>query len=126
MTGIQCSSCGVDLAADDAACAQCGSGDRSITVTDSAKVYVGFRGQARHGQPGDIKPHSVQSSEIKWNHDRQRNECRNMVVDRENDYYLQEWHDLDTDEVTFHKEGKLSHDEKHGKSARRGKQADES
>jgi hypothetical protein len=30
-------------------------------------------------------------SEIKWSHDRQQMERREMLVDSENDYYRQEW-----------------------------------
>jgi hypothetical protein len=85
------------------------------------RVHTGFRGQARYGQPGEVRPHSEQRSELKWNHDRQRMERCKLVVDRENDYYLQEWSDPETGEVTFRKEGSLSDPEVHGQSARRGR-----
>lgn len=54
-----------------------------------------------------------------WAHDRQRMERRNTVYDSENDYYLQEWRDLHTGEVTYRKEGRLSDPSIHGESARR-------
>ncbi|WP_328304443.1 hypothetical protein [Actinomycetospora sp. NBC_00405] len=92
-----------------------------IEVTDELRIDEGLRGKARHGQPGEVKPHREQYSEIKWNGDRQRMERRVEVVDRENDYYLQEWRHLDTNEVTFRKEGRLSDPAMHGQSARRGR-----
>lgn len=48
----------------------------------------------------------------------------NLVVDRANDHYVQEWRDLRTYEVTFHKEGRLSDPTVHGESARRPKRPD--
>jgi hypothetical protein len=57
-------------------------------------------------------------SDIRWSHDRQQMERREMYVDSENDYYRQEWFSLETGERTYFKEGKLSDPEMHGKSAR--------
>jgi hypothetical protein len=48
-------------------------------------------------------------------------ERRVMQVDRDNDYYKQEWFDLETGERTYLKEGRLSDPDMHGESARKGK-----
>ena len=39
------------------------------------------------------------------NHDRQRMERRETHIDRDNDYYKQEWFSLENGEVTFVKRG---------------------
>jgi hypothetical protein len=62
-------------------------------------------------------------SDVVWSHDRQRMERREMYVDDENDYYKQTWYSLETGEVAFHKEGKLSDPDMHGESARRRRDA---
>jgi hypothetical protein len=68
-------------------------------------------------------PHVKLYSEVLWNHDRQRMERREIYVDRENDYYKQEWFSLETGETTWGpKEGKLSDPGMHGKSARRARE----
>jgi hypothetical protein len=67
-------------------------------------------------------PHIQMYSEIRWSHDRQQMERREMLVDSDNDYYRQEWFSLETGERTYFKEGRLSDPDMHGKSARRGKQ----
>jgi hypothetical protein len=53
-----------------------------------------------------------------FNHDRGREERREIIVDSERDYYGQAWYDLDTRELTWIKEGCLSDPKNHSKSAR--------
>lgn len=117
-----CTHCRIELERDQTTCPACGGQDRNIEATeeDALPVYTGFKGQARHGQPGEVRWHSEQRSEIRWNHDRRRMERRVEVFDRENNYYLQEWRHLETGEVTFRKEGPLDDPRLHGESARRG------
>jgi hypothetical protein len=118
-----CSACETELDRDELACPTCGCRDRHIYAdVDSAigiETSLGLKG--RHGAVGDVRPYMEQSTKIRWNDDRQRNERCEIVVDRENDYYRQEWFDLETGECTFSKEGWLSDPDLHGKSARRGK-----
>jgi hypothetical protein len=128
---VSCSDCGTGLDGEDSntspvervPCPTCGSLARTAQVTnnDSAAAYDGFRLKARHGQPGEVKAHLESFDEVRWNADRQRLERRVMRVDRENDYYKQEWFDLQTGRCTFSKEGKLSDPDVHGESARRTK-----
>ena len=68
-----------------------------------------------------VAPHIQVYNEICWNHGRQCMERRVMQVDRDNDYYKQEWFDLETGERTYLKEGRLSDPDMHGESARKGK-----
>jgi hypothetical protein len=68
-----------------------------------------------------VAPHIQMYNDIRWNHDRQRMERRVMHIDSDNNYYRQEWFDLETGELMFSKEGRLSDTDVHGKSARRGK-----
>jgi hypothetical protein len=90
-------------------------------VADDAGLSDKVVGKLRHGAAGQIKPHIEVSNETRWNHDRQRLERRVMHVDRERDYYKQEWFDLETSDLTWSKEGKLSDPEMHGESARKVK-----
>ena len=118
-----CSTCVADLTVNESPCPWCGCPDRHIYADVETAVGVetriGLKG--RHGAPGEVKPYLEHKTEIKWNHDRQRNERCDLVVDRENDCYRQSWYHLDTGERVFHKEGRLSDPDMHGKSARRGK-----
>jgi hypothetical protein len=68
-----------------------------------------------------VAPHIQMYNDIRWNHDRQRMERRVMHIDSDNNYYRQEWFDLETGELMFSKEGRLSDPDVHGNSARRGK-----
>ncbi len=77
--------------------------------------------RARHGPKGRKEPHLEIDDKTVWNSDRQRPERRLIMVDRDNDRYLQEWTDPQTGDVTFRKEGPLSDPDMHGESARRGK-----
>jgi hypothetical protein len=120
VTRTACAKCDTDLTASGP-CPTCGSGDRAIFVTDHARAYDGMTLQARHGQPGKVRPFKVISDEVVWNHDRQRDERRRMVIDRDTNEYVQEWSDLDTGEMTFVKRGPLDQAEMHGESARRPK-----
>lgn len=78
----------------------------------------------RHGE-GPVKPHyEYEQRSRRWNADRNRYEQRVMVVDRERNWYVQEWRDIETDEVTWRKEGPLNDPELHGKSAHGGGKAE--
>jgi hypothetical protein len=90
-------------------------------ITDNAGLTDKLVRKLRHGAPGDVKPHIEVFDEVRWIHDRQRMERRAMYVDREDDYYQQEWFDLKTRDLTWSKEGRLSDPEMHGESARRPK-----
>jgi hypothetical protein len=59
------------------------------------------------------------SDMVLWNHDHQCMARRRIVADAETDSYVQEWTSLETGEVLFRKEGRLSDPEMHGASARR-------
>lgn len=120
MATTPCAHCGHQLAANEDRCPQCGSGDRIVNVEDSvtlseARLHL----QARHGAPGEVRPHAEVSDEVKWNADRERFERRHIVVDRENNGYSQTWYDLDTGEIAWQKSGALDDPEMHGLSARR-------
>jgi hypothetical protein len=92
-----------------------------VTLTDVGRAYDSFRSQRRRGQPGEVAPYFTVYDDVRWNHDRQRLERRLMRVDREADGYVQEWYDLETGELTYRKEGRLSDPKLHGQSARRRK-----
>jgi hypothetical protein len=121
MPNVSCSQCGTRFESGEQRCPSCGSGDRSVDVTDSAGCADTLSAKARHGEPGQVRPFLATDEDILWNHDRQRMERRRMVHDRDRDYKLQQWTSLDTGEVTYHKEGKLTDPKMQGKSARRGK-----
>ena len=127
MARYSCISCGTDLERDQTTCPVCGSKGRTIeaSVTATLNVHAGLRGKARHGQPGEVRPHSEQRNEVVWRHDRQRWERRIIVIDRENDHYVEEWCDFDTGEVAFRKEGRLSDPNMHGESGRHVRSPDE-
>jgi hypothetical protein len=91
-------------------------------ITDPIGIDDGLKVRVRHAPKGQRKPHHLEiDDETVWNSDRQRPERRRMVVDRENDRYLQEWTDQETGEVWFFKQGPLSDLDMHGESARRSK-----
>src|SRR5512132_3617223 len=48
-----------------------------------------------------VAPHIQMYNDIRWNHDRQRMERRVMHIDSDNNYYRQEWFDLETGELMF-------------------------
>jgi hypothetical protein len=85
------------------------------TVTGPVPVSA----PARRPDKSQKAPHIKLYSDVLWNDDRQRMERREMRVDKENDYYRQEWFNLETNETTFVKEGKVSDPDVHGQSARR-------
>ena len=96
--------------------------DHEREINDDIGLTDQIKGQARHGEHGVVAPHIQFYSEVKWSHDRQRMERREMHVDSENDYYRQEWFRLETGETTWGpKEGSLKDLRMHGESARRGK-----
>jgi hypothetical protein len=123
MPTVSCSQCGTRFESSEQRCRSCGSGDRSVDVTDSAGCEDTLSLKARHGEPGEVRPFLEMDDDIRWNHDRQRMERRRMVHDRDQDYKLQEWTALETGEVTWRKEGRLSDPEMQGKSARRPRDA---
>jgi hypothetical protein len=102
----------------DEACPECASTDRDVFDDDEARAFEGMRLKRRNGQPGETKPHFEYFDELRWNHDRGRVERRVMVVDREHDWYRQEWLDS-AGRSAFSKEGRLSDKDIHGTSARR-------
>jgi hypothetical protein len=79
------------------------------------------KGLARYSEQ---RPYLQMCSDIRWNHDRQSLERRELYIDRENNCYRQEWFSRDTGETTFPaKEGPLDDPNLHGRSARRGPSA---
>jgi hypothetical protein len=64
-------------------------------TTDSAALTDKLVGKVRRGAAGEIRPHIYVFNDMRWSHDRQRMERRVMHVDRERDYYKQEWFDLE-------------------------------
>jgi hypothetical protein len=121
MAIVTCLSCGGDVKPENSACERCGSADRAIHDIDHAfGIDESLRLAKRHGQPGQVRPYELIFDEVRWNHDRQRNERRRMVVDRENDRYVQEWYHQETGE-RWSKSGRLSDPEVHGESARRSR-----
>jgi hypothetical protein len=76
---------------------------------------------ASHLGTAKVAAHVEFQNDIRWNGARQRMERRVMHIDKERDYYKQEWFSLETGKSTYMKEGKLSDPDMHGKSARRGK-----
>ena len=102
-----------------------GTVNYKVSVGDSAGLTDGVRGQARHGGAGSVAPHIRLYNDVRWNHDRQRMERRIMYTDSDLDYYKQEWFNLDTGELVWSKEGRLSDPDMHGKSARRSPSPDD-
>lgn len=127
MARYSCADCRTELERDQTSCHICRSESRSIETSDTAELHVhaGFRGKARRGEPGEVRPHSEQRNEVVWRHDRQRWERCIMTNDRDNDHYVEEWRDLETGEVAFRKEGPLSDPAMHGESGKRGKRSAE-
>ena len=144
---IHCAICQTTLTPGRDTCPACGSDDVMVGMYTPSGIKLSaqqgdarMRLQARKhedrtryefaigspavplSRPPGVAPHLRMYSEIKWSHDRQQMERREMLVDSENDYYKQEWFDLKTGERTYFKEGQLSDPDMHGKSARRGKQ----
>jgi hypothetical protein len=72
------------------------------------------------GRYSEHRPYLEMYSDIKWSHDRQSQERRELHVDRESNYNRQEWFSLETGETTFVKEGRLDDPDLHGKSASPG------
>jgi hypothetical protein len=123
---MKCASCDAELTLNATEpCPHCGSAARIrlVELNDSVGVHDGFDLAARHGEPGQVKPFREISDRVKRTHDRDRDERRRLVVDRDQSYYLQEWTDLDTGEVTWRKEGALDDPMMHGDSARQGQEA---
>jgi len=143
---VHCSQCSTEVPPPGDKCLACGSGDIMVgmrapkgTIVSAPVDAPRIRLQARkhedrtrfefavggppppQSRPAGVAPHLRMYSDIRWSHDRQQMERREMYVDSENDYYRQEWFSLETGERTYFKEGKLSDPEMHGKSARRGR-----
>jgi hypothetical protein len=146
---VYCHPCKANLTLADRRCPECGSDNIMIGVTtpDGKRIAAVSRDwprmivQGRHaagtdktqhsvtaaksaktGRPAQIAPHVRIYNEVKWSHDRQQLERRDMYIDSEQDYYRQTWYSLQTGEITWGpKEGKLSDPDMHGESARRGK-----
>jgi hypothetical protein len=142
---VHCAQCHTEVHPPGDKCPACGSEDIMVGmytpsgVKVSAQQAARMRLQARKhedrtryelaigappipmSRPEGVAPHLRMYSEIKWSHDRQQMERREMLVDSENDYYRQEWFSLETGEPTYFKEGRLSDPDMHGRSARRGK-----
>lgn len=57
--------------------------------------------KTRHGLPGQIGPHYERIESLRFNADRKRIERRTMIIDRENDHYLQEWRTVVTRKRTY-------------------------
>jgi hypothetical protein len=96
----------------------CVCGATARIMDSAAADFPTTRWKLREG-PG--RPIIEGKNELRWNHDRQTMERRVELYNRESNRYIQRWFDLDTDEVTFEKEGDLDDPAMHGKSARRGK-----
>lgn len=103
MDGAECGHCGTGLAAPGP-CPACGSCDRHIFMSDAGIIDT-MELQARRGLPGQAWAVQVISEQIKWSGDRGRFERRRMLIDRENNHYVQEWSELTTGEATYRKEG---------------------
>jgi hypothetical protein len=144
---IHCASCNTVVGPVDDCCERCGARDIMVGMVTPSGVRVSapreaprirIQGRRLPGSSrvqyeatvgGPIKmprrdrspaaPHLKLYSDLLWNHDRQRLERREMLVDSENDYYQQEWFDLATGERTWEKGGSLSDPNNHGRSARR-------
>jgi hypothetical protein len=110
-----------ELDRDQHLCPVCGSADRHIEAAGAISIETSLRLQARQGQPGEVAPHRRHYNDILWNADRQRRERRIMVIDTEQDYYLQEWYDLETNQCTWRKEGRLSDPDMHGRVGARNR-----
>jgi hypothetical protein len=95
----------------------------SVTVRDGISPTDAMRGQLPHCPPGPVRPHVRVYNDILWNHDRQRMERRLMHTDSERGFYVQEWYALETGELAWRKEGRLSDPDLHGQSARRRREA---
>jgi hypothetical protein len=96
---MKCASCDAELTLNATEpCPHCGSAARIrlVELNYSVGVHDGFDLAARHGEPGQVKPFREISDRVKRTHDRDRDERRRLVVDRDQNYYLQEWTDLDT------------------------------
>lgn len=119
MAERRCAHCSVELADADADCMACGHAPVGKQLGGTTQTQSSLAVKARHGQHGEVAPHVEYTDTVKWNHDRQRDERCRIYVDRERDFYRQEWLDLETDEVVWSKEGRLRDEEIHGKSARR-------
>jgi hypothetical protein len=121
MPNVSCSHCGTTFESGEQRCPSCGSGDRSVDITDAAGCADTLSTKARHGEPRQVRPFLLIDEDIVWNHDRQRMERRRMVHDRDRNYKSQVWTSLETGETTWHKEGELTDPKMQGKSARRSK-----
>jgi hypothetical protein len=144
---LHCAHCQTEFKPGQDICPRCGSGDVMVGMYSPGGFLLSgprdaprMRLQGRHngghvrweasiGRPlidpamrPKVAPHIEMYNDVRWSADRHRMERREMLVDRENDYYRQEWFGLETGECTFRKEGRLSDPDMHGKSARRGKQ----
>jgi len=91
----------------------------SATVENGPGPHDALRRQVQE-RAGGVKPNVRFYNDVLFNHDRQRMERRLMQTDSERDHYVQEWYDLETGELAFRKEGRLSDPDVHGQSARRG------
>jgi hypothetical protein len=77
--------------------------------------FIKHKAKVRRGERGQKSPHmEAQRVDGAWNHDRQRQEIREMVHDRDTDFYTQVWRHPDTGKRTWHKRGRYSDPNMHG------------
>jgi hypothetical protein len=74
--------------------------------------------KGRHGAPGEVKPYMRTTVKREWSPSRQVWEEVTRVFDSDARIYTETYRNLDTGEITFHKEGAIEDQGLHGPAAR--------
>jgi hypothetical protein len=85
-----------------------------MTLTATQRTQAGLRLKARHGQPGQVRPHHEQRIEPSFWRKGQKWVQRHLRVDHEADEYEETITDPETGEIIHHSEEPLSEHRGHG------------
>jgi hypothetical protein len=97
-------------------CPHCGSllrcFDKTLAAEQPVQGSLGLK--ARHGQPGEVRPHHEQRTASSYWRDGKKWVQRHLRMDHEADEYEETVTDPETGETIYHSEEKLSEHRGHG------------
>lgn len=114
LESIECLGCGSQLNEGDSVCPECGDTRRAVHVNIVERVIacdgLGLKGR----RPGQKKPFVEEHTGPSFSRSRKKHVHRTMVIDRENDRYVEKVTDYESDEVIHQCEEQLSQHQGHG------------
>lgn len=96
-------------------------GDRHVVLQDSGRAFDQLRGKARHGAPGQVKPHREWVAGEELHRDSGQRRRIERVIDREHDRHTERITD-EAGDVVWELDEPLSQHRGYGAAKRRGSQ----